>query len=120
MELYKANLDGVITRKSDDLNVKIGTEVAGSIKKGELLLIKSVENLAEEKSPLPYKKYNLYNGNYGISVISEEPERYVKAGFSDVPEYLFIQIQKPKVYIALGVVLASLAIYSIVQERKNS
>lgn len=120
MQLYKANLDGVITRKSKDLTIKSGEESAGFIKKGELLLVTSVENLGEAKVPLPYIKYNLINGNYAISVINDDIERYTKASFADVPEYLFIQIQKPKVYVTLGVVLVGLAIYSIIQERKNS
>ena len=120
MHLYKANLDGSITRKSKDLNVKSGEEIAGTVKKGDLLLVTSVENLTEAKFPLPYKKYNLLSGKYVISVVYDDTERYTKASFADVPEYLFMQIQKPKVYITLGVVLVGLAIYSIVQERKNS
>jgi hypothetical protein len=120
MQWYKANINGVISRKSKDPTVKSEEEVVGFVKKGELLLVKNVEDLTNENLSLPYNKYTLFNGNYAISVGNEEVVPYVRAGFADVPEYLFIQIQKPKVYITLGIILAGLATYSIIQERKNS
>lgn len=120
MQWYKANINGVISRKSKDPTVKSGEEVAGFVKKGELLLVKNVEDLTNENLSLPYKKYTLFNGNYAMSVGNEEIVPYVRAGFADVPEYLFIQIQKPKVYITLGIILAGLATYSIIKERKNN
>jgi|688.fasta_scaffold1383843_1 hypothetical protein len=120
MQWYKANINGVISRKSKDPTVKSGEEVASFVKKGELLLVKNVEDLTNKNLSLPYKKYTLFNGNYAISIGNEEVVPYVRAGFADVPEYLFIQIQKPKVYITLGIILAGLATYSIIQERKNN
>jgi hypothetical protein len=122
MRLYKAKLDGVITRKSKDPTVKSGEEVARIIKKGELILVTNVESLTDKNLSFPYNKYTLWNGNYAISVslpISEQ-EGYVKASFADVPEHLFIQIQKPKVYITLGLLLLGLATYSIIKERQNN
>ena len=120
MQWYKANLNGVITRDTNDPNVKSGEVVAHFIKKGELILVKSVEELVDKNLSFPYTKYNLWNGSYAIAVGNEEVVPYVRASFADVPEYLFIQIQKPKVYITLGIILAGLATYSIIQERKNS
>lgn len=120
MELYKAKLDGVITRKSKDPTVKSGEEVSRFIKKGELILVENVESLTDKNLSFPYKKYNLWNGNYAISVTMDGTDAYSKASFADVPEHLFIQIKKPKVYIALGVVLTGLAIWSIIDERKNN
>jgi hypothetical protein len=122
MQLYKAKLNGVITRKSKDPTVKSGEEVSRLIKKGELILVTNVESLTDKNLSFPYNKYTLWNGNYAISVsplISEE-EPYVKASFADVPEHLFIQIQKPKVYITLGLLLLGLATYSIIKERQNN
>jgi len=122
MQLYKAKSDGVITRKSKDPTVKSGEEVARIIKKGELILVTNVESLTDKNLSFPYNKYTLWNGNYAISVsppISEQ-EAYVKASFADVPEHLFVQIQKPKVYITLGLLLVGLATYSIIKERQNS
>jgi hypothetical protein len=120
MQWYKSNINGIIFHKSKDLFVKSEEGVAGFIKKGELLLVKNVEDLTNKNLSLPYKKYTLFNGNYAISIGNEEVVPYVRAGFADVPEYLFIQIQKPKVYITLGIILAGLATYSIIQERKNN
>jgi len=78
--------------------------------------------LTDKNLSFPYKKYTLWNNNYAISLSPplSEKEGYTDASFVDVPEYLFIQIQKPKVYITLGIILAGLATYSIIQERKNS
>jgi len=121
MQWYKANLNGVITRKTNDANVKSGEVVAHFIKKGELILVTNVEELTDKNLSFPYKKYTLWNGNYAIQVATpDDVIAYTKASFADVPEYLFIQIQKPKVYITLGIILAGLATYSIIQERKNS
>ena len=122
MQLYKAKLDGIITRKSKDPAVKSSDEVVRLIKKGELILVKSVESLTDKNLPFPYKKYNLWNGNFAISLLPPvtEQEAYVEASFADVPEHLFVQIQKPKVYITLGVLLVGLATYSIIKERQNN
>jgi len=120
MELYKLKLDGVITRKSKDPTVKSGEEVASILKKGELILVKKVESLTDKNLSFPYKKYTLWNGNYAVGITQEGLEPYVKASFADVPEHLFIQIQKPKVYITLGVLLVGLATYSIIKERQNN
>ena len=120
MQWYKANLDGVIVRKSKDPNVKSGEEVSGFIKKGELILVKNVESLTDKNLSFPYKKYTLWNNKYSISIDNQDVEPYVKASFADVPEYLFIEIKKPRVYITLGVILLGLAIHSIIQERKNN
>jgi len=120
MEFYKLKSDGVITRKSKDPTVKSGEEVASILKKGELILVKSVEDLTDKNLSFPYKKYTLWNGNYAVGVTQEGVEPYVKASFADVPEHLFIQIQKPKVYITLGVLLVGLATYSIIKERQNN
>jgi hypothetical protein len=117
LELYKAKLDGVIARKSKDATVKSGEEVAGLVKKGELILVKKVESLTDKNLSFPYKKYTLWNNSYAVSVPVSDGDAYVKASFADVPEYLFIQIQKPKVYITLGVLLVGLATYSIIKER---
>ena len=122
MQLYKEKLDGVITRGSKDPDFKSGEKVSGIIKKGELILVTNVEKLTDEKFSFPYNKYTLWNGNYAISLsppISEQ-EGYVKASFADVPEHLFVQIQKPKVYITLGLLLVGLATYSIIKERQNN
>jgi hypothetical protein len=119
MELYKANLDGIITR--DDPDVKSGQKVSSIIRKGELILVKKVDDLIEEKWGFPYKKYTLWNGSFAVQVPSPDGEiAYKKASFADVPEYLLIQIKKPKVYITIGLVLTGLAVWSIVQERKNN
>ena len=120
MQFYKANIDNVITRKSKDPNVKSGEEVAGMIKKGELILVTSTENLIDKNLSLPYVKYNLFNGNYAISIGNNDVEPYVKAGFSDLPEYLFIEIKKPKVYIVLGLMLIGLVTYSVIKERNKN
>lgn len=123
MKFYKANIDGVITRKSKDPTVKSGEEVAGLVKKGELILVKDIESLTDKNLYFPYKKYNLFNGNYAISVTIPniaDKEPYTKASFADVPEHLFIQIKKPKVYITLGLLLVGLATYSIIKERQNN
>jgi hypothetical protein len=121
MGFYKANLDGVITRKSKDPSVVSGYEVAHFIKKGELILVKNVEDLNEKNLSFPYKKYTLWNGNIAIQVgNSDGITAFKKASFADVPEYLFIQIKKPKVYITLGVLLVGLATYSIIKERQNN
>lgn len=122
MQFYKAKKDGVITRISKDPTVKSGEEVAGFIKKGELILVKKVEDLTDKNLSFPYKKYTLFNNKYAISILppASDGDSYVKASFVDVPEYLFIEIQKPKVYITLGVILVGLAIYSIIKERNNS
>jgi hypothetical protein len=120
MQFYKAKLDGAITRKSNDPNNKSGEEFGTFIKKGELILVKKVESLTDKNLSFPYKKYTLWNGNYAVGITQEGVEPYVKASLADVPEYLFIQIQKPKVYITLGVLLIGLATYSIIKERKNS
>jgi len=121
MQLYKANLNGVITRSTKDPTVKSGEIVAHFIKKGELILVTNVEELTDKNLSFPYKKYTLWNGNYAIQVATpDDVVAYTKASFADVPEHLFIQIQKPKVYITLGIILAGLATYSIIQERKNS
>jgi hypothetical protein len=122
MQLYKAKLNGVITRRTKDPTVKSGEEVVRIIKKGELILVTNVESLTDKNLSFPYNKYTLWNGNYAISIpppISEQ-EGYAKASFADVPEHLFIQIQKPKVYITLGVLLVGLATYSIIKERQNN
>ncbi len=122
MKLYKAKLNGVITRKTKDPTVKSGEEVSRFIKKGELILVTNVESLTDKNLSFPYKKYNIWNGNYAISVLPpvSEEEAYVEASFADVPEHLFVQIQKPKVYITLGILLVGLATYSIIKERQNS
>jgi hypothetical protein len=121
MELYKANLDGVISRKSKDPNVISGEEVAHFIKKGELILVKKVEDLNEKNLSFPYKKYTIWNGNYAIQVASPDGvTTFKKASLADVPEHLFIQIKKPKVYITLGLLLVGLATYSIIKERQNN
>lgn len=122
MELYKANLDGVINRETKDPNVKSGVEVSRIIKKGELILVKKTESLIDKFLSFPYKKYSLWNGNFAISVLppDTEQEAYVRADFSDVPEHLFVQIKKPKVYITLSILLLGLATYSIIKERKNN
>jgi len=121
MRLYKANLDGVITRKSKDPTVPSGEVVAHFIKKGELILVTNVENLTDKNLSFPYKKYTLWNGNYAIQVATPEGEiAYKEASFADVPEHLFIQIQKPKVYITLGLLFVGLATYSIIKERQNN
>jgi hypothetical protein len=123
VQLYKAKSDGVITRTGKIPTINSGEEVVGFIKKGELILVTNVESLTDKNLPFSYKKYTLWNGNYAISVavssISEQ-EPYVKASFADVPEHLFVQIQKPKVYITLGLILVGLATYSIIKERQNS
>jgi hypothetical protein len=120
MQLYKAKLDGVITRRSKDPTVKSGEEVSRLIKKGELILVTNVESLTDKNLSLPYNKYTLWNGNYAISLENQDTEPYVKAGFVDVPEHLFIQIKKPKVYVTLGLLLVGLATYSIIKERQNN
>ena len=120
MEFYKAKVDGAIIRKTNDANIKSGEEVASWIKKGELILVKSVEEEVDKNLFLPTKKYTIWNGNYAFSVDDEQGDRYVKASFSDIPEYLFIEIQKPTVYIVIGVILAGLATYSIIKERQNN
>lgn len=120
MQLFKANIDGVIVRKTNDPSVKSGEEVAGTVKKGELMLVNKVEELTDKNLFSPYKKYTLFNGNYAISINNLEIQPYVKASFADVPEHLFIQIQKPKVYITLGVLLVALATYFIIKEKKNN
>lgn len=120
MELYKAKQNGAITRKSTDPNVKSGEELGSYLKKGELILVKNVENLTDKNLSFPYKKYTLWNGNYAIGVTQGGEEPYVKASFVDVPEHLFIQIQKPKFYITIGILLLGLATYSIIKERQNN
>ena len=109
MQWYKANLNGAIFRDTNDPNVKSGQVVGNIVKKGELLLVKSVEELVDKNLSFPYTKYTLWNGSYALSVGNEEVVPYVRASFADVPEYLFIQIQKPKVYITLGIILSGLA-----------
>jgi hypothetical protein len=103
MELYKSKLKGAIFRKSKDPTVN-SEEVLRVVKKGELVLVEKVGSLTDKNLSFPYKKYTLWNGNYAISInppLSEQ-EAYVKASFADFPEHLFVQIQKPKVYITLG------------------
>jgi hypothetical protein len=119
MELYKAKSDGVITRKTNDPNIKSGEKVSKFIKKGELILVSNVESLIDKNLSFPYNKYTLWNGNYVISISSPltRQESYVKASFADIPEHLFVQIQKPKVYITLGLLLVGLATYSIIKEQ---
>lgn len=122
MQLYKAKLDGVIIRRGKDPTVKSGEKVAHFIKKGELILVTNVEGLTDKNLSFPYNKYTLWNGNYAISVSppTSEKEAYAKASFADVPEHLFVQIKKPKVYITLGLLLVGLATYSIIKERQNN
>ena len=121
MQLYKAKLDGVIIRRSKDPTVNSVQEVAHFIKKGELILVKTVEDLNEKNLSFPYKKYTLWNGNYAIQVPTPDGEiAYKEASFADVPEHLFVQIKKPKVYITLGLLLVGLATYSIIKERQNN
>lgn len=119
MEVYKANKDGVIFKKSKDPNNKSGEEADRLIKKGELIFVKNIESITDEKLSLPFKKYNLINQKYALTLENDDEENYIKASFADVPEHLFIQIQKPRVYITLGVVLIGLAVWSIINERKN-
>ena len=57
MQWYKANLNGVITRDTNDPNVKSGAIVAHFIKKGELILVKSVEELVDKNLSFPYFIY---------------------------------------------------------------
>jgi hypothetical protein len=121
MQLYKAKLDGIITNNTKDPTIKSGKVVSRIVKKGELILVTNVESLTDKNLSFRYNKYNLWNGNYAISIpppLSEQ-EAYVKASFADVPEHLFIQIQKPKVYVTLGIVLLGLAIWSIIEEKNN-
>jgi hypothetical protein len=122
MELYKAKLDGIITRKSKDPTVNKGDEVVRFIKKGELILVKSIETVTDKNLSSSYNKYTLWNGNYAISVAPPIAEQlaYSKASFADVPEHLFVQMKKPKVYITVGIILLGLATYSIIKERKNN
>lgn len=120
MELYKAKLNGATFRKSKDPTDVSGQEIARIINKGELILVKKVESLTDSNLSFPYKKYTLWNGNYALSVTTDGIDAYSKASFADVPEHLFVQIKKPKVYITLGVVLVGLAVWSVIQERKNN
>jgi hypothetical protein len=120
MELYKAKLDGAIFEDVDVSKYKSGNKFSRIIKKGELILVKKVEDLTEEKLSFPYKKYTLFNNKFAISLKQDGVEGYSKAGFADIPEHLFVQIKKPKVYITLGVILVGLAFLSIVNERKNN
>lgn len=122
MKLYKAKLDGVITRRTKDPTIKSGEKASHFIKKGELILVTNVESLTDKNLSFPYNKYTLWNGKYAISLLPPITEEvaYVEASFSDVPQHLFIQIQKPKVYITLGLLLVGLATYSIIKERQNN
>lgn len=120
MELYKARQDGAISRKNINPNANTLEQLGNFVKKGELILVKNVESLTDKNLSFPYKKYTLWNGNYAVGIKQDGIDPYVKASFADVPEHLFIQIQKPKVYITLGVLLVGLATYSIIKERQNN
>jgi len=120
MELYKAKLKGAIFRKSKDPTVVSGQEIVRVIDKGELILVKNIESLTDKNLSFPFKKYTLYNDNFVLSATTDGVDAYGKASFADVPEHLFVQIKKPKVYITLGVILTGLAIWSIIKERKNN
>ena len=121
MEFYKAIKDNVIF--TNDSKSPSGEKASRNVFKGELLLVKKIEDLTDKKLSFPYKKYTLFNNNWVISIkvpnISEY-DAYEKASFADVPEYLFLEMKKPKVYITLGVLLAGLAIYSIIKEQQNN
>jgi hypothetical protein len=119
LELYKAKSDGVITKKNTIPNAKSGEEVAGFVKKGELILVKKTENLIDEKLSVSYKKYTLYNNKYAVSIPINGVDNYSKASFADVPEYLLIQLKKPRVYIVLGVLLAGLVIRFVIDKKNN-
>ena len=122
MQVYKVLKDGVIFSKTNDPKYISGEKALGFTKKGEFVLVKKVENLIDKNLSFPYTKYTLLNNNWLVHVPVPgitEGETYMKASFADVPEYLFIQIKKPKVYITLGVILTGLAIWSIIDERKN-
>ena len=124
MELYKGKKDGgFFTKTSDPKNIS-GEKASRYVSKGELFLVKKVEeDTQSEKYHFPYKKYTLLNNNWLISVNIpniKEYETYEKASLADVPEYLFLQIKKPKVYITIGVLLLGLAVYSIIKERQNN
>lgn len=120
MGFYKAKQNGAINRKNIDPNANKLEQFGNLIKKGELILVKKVESLTDKNLSFPYKKYTLWNGNYAVGITQDGVEPYVKASFADVPEHLFIQIQKPKVYITLAVLLVGLATYSIIKERQNN
>jgi hypothetical protein len=122
MQLYKAKLDGVITRKAKDPTINKKDEVVRFIKKGELILVTDVESVTDKNLSLSYNKYTLWNGNYAISVAPPIAEQlaYSKASFVDIPEHLFVQIKKPKVYITIGILLLGLATYSVIKEQKNN
>ena len=123
MQVYKLLKDGAIFSKTNDPKYISGEKVSRILKKGELVLVKKKEDLIEKKLSFPYTKYTLLSNNWLLDVPVPgitEGEPYVKASFADVPEYLFLQIKKPKVYITLGIILTGLAIWSIVDERKNN
>jgi hypothetical protein len=123
MEVYKLLKDSAIFSKTNDPKYISGEKADRILKKGEFVIVKKKEDLIDKNLSFPYKKYTLLTNNWLIHVdIPDitEGESITKASFADVPEYLFMQVKKPKVYITLGVILTGLAIWSIIDERKNN
>jgi hypothetical protein len=123
MQVYKLLKDSAVFSKTNDPKYISGEKASRILKKGEFVIVKKKEDLIEKKLSFPYKKYTLLSNNWLIHVDVPgitEGEPIIKVSFADIPEYLFIQIKKPKVYITLGVILTGLAIWSIIDERKNN
>jgi hypothetical protein len=123
MEVYKLLKDSAIFSTTNDPKYISGEKASRILKKGEFVIVKKKEDLIDKNLSFPYTKYTLLNNNWLSHVAIEgitEGETIIKASFVDVPEYLFMQVKKPKVYITLGIILTGLAIWSIIDERKNN